>query len=66
MAVATVAAAEGAAAPAAAMEASAADGPTLEDRVAWLTERGLLSPSEGLSVDQVVRRYDALSKCAFG
>ena len=36
-----------------------------EERVAWLTERGLLSPSEGLSKDQVVRRYDVLSKCAF-
>ena len=66
MAVATAAAAEGAVATAAAMEASAADGPTLKDRIAWLTERGLLSPSEGLSEDQVVRRYDGLSKCAFG
>ena len=63
---ATPAAAEGALAPAAVMEATAADGLTLDERVAWLTERGLLSPSEGLSKEQVERRYDALSKCAFG
>ena len=55
VAVATSTTAEGAVVPVAAMEASAADGPTLEDRVAWLTERGLLSLSEGLSEDQVLR-----------
>ena len=48
------------------VKATAADGPTLDERVAWLTEPGLLSPSKGLSEEQVVRRYDALSKCAFG
>ena len=53
-------------APAVALEATAADGPTFDEQVAWLTERGLLSPSEGLSEEQVVWRYDALSKCAFG
>ena len=63
---ATAAAAEGALEPAAAIEVTAADGPTLDDKIAWLTDWGLLSPSEGLSEDQVVRRYDALSKCAFG
>ena len=63
---ATPAATEGALAPAAALEATAADGPTFDERVTWLTERGLLSPSEGLSEEQVVRRYDVLSKCAFG
>ena len=65
VAVATPAAAEGVVVPAAAIEATAADSLTLDDRVAWLTERGLLSPSEGLGKEQVVRRYDALSKCAF-
>ena len=63
---ATAAAAEGALEPAAAIEVTAADGPTLDDKIAWLMDRGLLSPSEGLSEGQVVRRYDALSKCAFG
>ena len=63
---ATPAAAEGALVPAGALEAAAVDGPTFDERVAWLTERGLLSPIEGLSEEQVVRRYDALSKCAFG
>ena len=52
--------------PVATVEATAADGPTLNERVAWLTERGLLSPSKGLSEEQVVRQYDTLSKCAFG
>ena len=60
------AAAEGALAPAVAIEAAATEGPTFDERVAWLTERGLLSPSKGLSEEQVVWRYDALSKCAFG
>ena len=63
---ATPATAEGALVPAAAMEAMAADGPTLCKRVTWLTKRGLLSPSKGLSEEQVVQQYDALSKCAFG
>ena len=63
---ATPAAAEGALAPAAALKATVADGPTLNDRISWLTERGLLSPSKGLSEEQVVRQYDVLSKCAFG
>ena len=52
--------------PAAAFEATATDGPTFDERVAWLTERGLLSPTKGLSEEQVARQYDALSKCAFG
>ena len=52
---ATPATTEGALAPAAALEATAAYGPTFDERVAWLTERGLLSPSEGLSKEQVVR-----------
>ena len=60
------AAAEGTLAPAAALETTAVDGPMFDERVAWLTERGLLSPSEGLSEEQVVWQYDALSKCAFG
>ena len=55
VAVATSTTAEGAVVPVAAMEASAADGPTLEDRVAWLTEQGLLRLSEGSSKEQVVR-----------
>ena len=55
VAVATLAAAEGTLAPVAALEAMAADGPTLDERIAWLTERGLLSPSEGLSEEQVVQ-----------
>ena len=63
---ATLAAAEGAVPPAAAVKATAADGPTLDERIAWLTERGPLSPSEGLSEEQVVRQYNMLSKCAFG
>ena len=66
MAEATATTAEGALESAAATEVSAADGPTLNDKIAWLTDRGLLSPSEGLSEDQVVRQYNALSKCAFG
>ena len=65
-AVATPAANEGASAPAVAFEAATTEGPTFDKRVAWLTERGLLSPSEGLSEEQVVRRHEALSKCAFG
>ena len=55
VAVATPAAAEGALVPAVALEAVATEGPTFEERVAWLTERGLLSPSKGLSKEQVVR-----------
>ena len=51
----TPAAAEGALAPAATLEAAAADELTFDDRVAWLTERGLLSPTKGLSKEQVVR-----------
>ena len=66
VAVATPAAAEDAVAPAAAIKAMAADGSTLDERIVWLTERRLLSPSEGLSEEQVVWRYDAISKCAFG
>ena len=66
VAVATPASTEGAVAPVAVVKATAADGPTLDERVAWLTEQGLLSPSKGLSEEQVVRRYDALSKCVVG
>ena len=40
--------------------------PTQAKVVAWLTERGLLDPAEGLDEEQVRRRYNALSKCAFG
>ena len=32
----------------------------------WLTERGLLSPEEGLGEEQVVWQYNMLSKCMFG
>ena len=66
VAVATLAAAESTLAPAAVLEATAKDGPTLNERIAWLTERGLLSPSKGLSEEQVVQQYDTLSKCALG
>ena len=65
-AVATPAATEGASVSAVALEAAATEGPMFDERVAWLTKRGLLSPSKGLSEEQVVRKYDVLSKCAFG
>ena len=60
------AAAEGVSVPAAALDVKAAQEPTFDERAAWLTKRGLLNPSEGLSEEQVVRRYNALSKCTFG
>ena len=50
----------------AAVDVKATEEPTFDEMKAWLTERGLLDPSEGLSEEQVVRRYNVHSKCAFG
>ena len=52
--------------PAAAVDDKAVEEPTFDERAAWLTKQGLVSLSEGLSKEQVVRRYDTLSKCALG
>ena len=66
VAVAAPATAEGASAPAAPVNVKTTEEPTFNERVAWLTKRGLLGPSEGLSKEQVVQQYNALSKCTFG
>ena len=59
-------AAEGALAPAAAADVKAVEEPTFNEMAAWLTKRGLLGSSKGLSKEQVVRQYSILSKCVFG
>ena len=65
VAVAAPAAAEGTPAPATAADVKGAEELTFDKMAAWLMERGLLDPEEGLSEEQVVRRYNALSKCTF-
>ena len=52
--VAAPAATEGAPAPAAAADVKGAEEPSYDEMAACLTERGLISLEEGLSVDQVV------------
>ncbi|MCG8384812.1 MAG: hypothetical protein MJA30_04670, partial [Cytophagales bacterium] len=61
-----LAAAEGAPAPAVAADIKAAEEPTFDEMTARLTKQGLLDSGEGLSEEQVVRCYNALSKCVFG
>ena len=53
--VAAPAATEGAPAPAATANVKSAEEPTYDKMVAWLMERSLLSPEEGLSEEQVVQ-----------
>ena len=53
--VAAPSATKGAPAPAAAANVKGAEEPTFNKMEAWLMERGLLSPEEGLSEEQVVR-----------
>ena len=50
----------------AALNVKAAEEPTFDEMKAWLTEQRLLDLSIGLSEEQAVHQYNALSKCAFG
>ena len=65
MSAAVPAAAEEAPAFSAAADFRGAEKPTYAEVEAWLKERGLLNPEEGLSEEQVVQHYNMLSKCMF-
>ena len=54
MSVTAPAAAEGAPAPAAAVDIKGTEEPAFDAMAAWLTEHGLLGPEESLSEEQVV------------